>query len=214
MSGFNEIVPEILARPSALASNWLPRPLWAQVEAAMQGPGRHYHNLDHLDAMIRTARRLRIDRDAQWRELVAAILFHDLIYEPTRTDNEERSADAARALLAEVDVNVDAIAIAILATKRHRPDARDRLSATLSDLDMAILSSDRYREDYAVLIRKEYGHVPLATYAAARGDFLRSCLASKIYAYPAPPCFSEDQARANIEAEIAGLQDDPEAYLR
>lgn len=200
-------------RPSALASTWLPHATWDHVEAAMQAPGRHYHNLDHLDAMIRMAERLRFDRLPFWRDLVAAVLFHDLIYDPTRSDNEERSADAARAMLSGAGLNIDDVVGAILATRHHKPEPDDRLSTTLCDLDMAILSSDRYRDDYAVLIRKEYAHVPQQAYVAGRIAFLRSCSNEPIYFAPEPPLFSDEQAHANLRVEIAQLLGNAGDYL-
>ena len=51
---------------------------------------RFYHNLYHLIDMLTNAKKLGIELTDS---LVLAIVFHDIIYDPKRKDNEERSAD-------------------------------------------------------------------------------------------------------------------------
>ena len=53
---------------------------------------RTYHNLGHLETMWRY-----ITKNApveHWHQYVDAVFWHDLVYEPGATDNEQRSADA------------------------------------------------------------------------------------------------------------------------
>ena len=53
---------------------------------------RTYHNLSHLETMWRY-----ITKNApveHWHQYVDAVFWHDLVYEPGATDNEQRSADA------------------------------------------------------------------------------------------------------------------------
>ena len=55
-------------------------------------PHRTYHNLGHLETMWRY-----ITKNApveHWHQYVDAVFWHDLVYEPGATDNEQRSADA------------------------------------------------------------------------------------------------------------------------
>ena len=179
----------------------------------MSADDRYYHNLRHLDAMTRHAHLLGFDRLTLWDDLFAAILFHYVVYDATRTDNEQRSADIARDRLAATTVDEEAAVRAILATKHHRPEPSDALSVALTDLDMAILSADDYRRDYAVLIRREYAHVPLSLYVEGRVGFLRSCLDQKIYFEPAPLLFTDELAHVNIRQEIGQLLENPERYL-
>ncbi len=180
----------------------------------MSAPDRHYHNLDHLDAMVRHARTLGFYRTPSWDALFAAILFHDIVYDARRNDNEERSADCARTWLAETGIDVESVVRAVLATRLHKPDSHDRLSVDLTDLDMAVLSSDDYRAGYAAPIRREYAHVPLDLYVTGRVAFLRTCLDESIYFHPVPSLFTDEMAHANIADEVARLLDDPAVYLR
>lgn len=179
----------------------------------MSTPDRHYHNLEHLDAMVRHARIIGFDRGPSWDALFASILFHDVVYDATRTDNEQRSADLARTWLSGTSVDEESVARAVLATRRHKPDPGDDLSVDLTDLDMAILSTGNYRDDYAVLIRREYAHVPLDLYVAGRVGFLRTCLTERIYFRPVTSLFTDELAHANIVGEIDRLLGNPQSYL-
>src|SRR5205085_10206723 len=63
---------------------------------AYGGPGRYYHNLDHLEGVLVAIERLR-DESHHPNLVQLAGWFHDAIYDTRALDNEERSA-----LLAEV----------------------------------------------------------------------------------------------------------------
>src|SRR5689334_10156503 len=61
-------------------------------------PHRHYHTLYHIAALL--ALLDRHGSDGSDREaLTLAILFHDVVYDPARPDNEEASAAWATARL-------------------------------------------------------------------------------------------------------------------
>src|SRR5437762_2672828 len=65
--------------------------VFADLVAAYTGPGRFYHNLDHLADVLATVGAL----GGQARDLAAvrfAAWFHDAVYDPRAADNEERSA--------------------------------------------------------------------------------------------------------------------------
>lgn len=68
----------------------LPAHLVADLERRYTEPHRYYHNLDHLHAMGQAY------IDAMSGDIepttALAILYHDAIYDPTRTDNEAQSA--------------------------------------------------------------------------------------------------------------------------
>jgi predicted metal-dependent HD superfamily phosphohydrolase len=58
---------------------------------AYASPGRVYHTLDHIQAMLAWIERLRsLASDLPAIQLAA--WFHDSIYDPHAADNEERSA--------------------------------------------------------------------------------------------------------------------------
>ena len=67
---------------------------WTELERRHTEPQRHYHTLEHLEAMFR---HWDAHRDAlRDPEAVAlAIFFHDIVYQPGRADNEAESAKLA-----------------------------------------------------------------------------------------------------------------------
>jgi predicted metal-dependent HD superfamily phosphohydrolase len=66
---------------------------------AYSEPNRKYHTIEHIGSLLRQLEdhgHAVVDRDA----VVLAMLFHDVVYDPLRHDNEERSAALAGARLA------------------------------------------------------------------------------------------------------------------
>src|SRR5262249_8094638 len=88
-----------------------------ELERTYQAPDRHYHDLRHIEALRGLARQHRAalnDHEA----VEAAIWFHDAVYDPRRSDNEEQSALLALARLGGRAANdrLDRIATMIRAT--------------------------------------------------------------------------------------------------
>ena len=85
-------------------------------------PDRHYHNLAHIrDCLVELA---HVDglSDAEREILTEAIWWHDVVYDPTRSDNEELSAQ-----LAEAHVRADIareVGRLIRLTKTHEVERR------------------------------------------------------------------------------------------
>jgi predicted metal-dependent HD superfamily phosphohydrolase len=174
-------------------------------------PARQYHTLDHIAALLRQLEQHKagvIDHDA----VALAILFHDLVYDPQRHDNEAQSAAVARQRLTSLGfraAGVDKIVSYIEATQ-HGPEVAitDPDLALLLDLDLSTLAAapDAYRL-YASAIRREYRHVPDALYRSGRRQILDGFLARKrIYRTERLHALWEARARANISEEIAGLR--------
>ncbi len=118
-------------------------------------PSRHYHTLTHIVAMLQGADGLSFaDRDM----VCLAIIFHDVIYDAARFDNEARSADVLREKLAGLvpDKPLDKAAQMILATQKHQGTG-DADTDLLLDLDMAILGQPwPVYERYARGVMAEY----------------------------------------------------------
>ena len=165
---------------------------------------RHYHNLEHIRAMLQD---LHASAHSAPPALHRALWWHDAIYDSTRSDNEERSAELATKTLTAWKVSPTEIArveALILLTKRHEVPANDPIAQTLVDLDLQILASRPEKYDlYAVHVRAEYGWVSNPDYARGRSDFLKQMLArDQIFA----DSIRDYAARANMTRELAHWQ--------
>jgi predicted metal-dependent HD superfamily phosphohydrolase len=183
-----------------------------ELARAYAQPGRHYHDLGHIAALLELLDRHGHDvRNRDAMEL--AIFFHDAVYVPTRSDNEAASAALAREQLTGLGVKDDLIAEVerlILAT-RHGQSVADADSdpdlALLLDLDLSILGAERATyAAYAQAIRSEYAIVPDTIYRPGRRRVLAEFLGRPhIYATPALREAWEATARANLEWESTAL---------
>jgi predicted metal-dependent HD superfamily phosphohydrolase len=164
-------------------------------------PARHYHTARHIADCLREFQPVR-GLCGRPLAVAAALLFHDHVYEPTRHDNEERSADEAAMALAALrwpPLTIAAVRSMILAT-RHAP--------IVDDIDLAILGkpSDDF-DAYEKAIRREYAHVPAEEFRTGRVAVLRHFLARpRIYATDHFAARYEMQARQNLGQSIAGLE--------
>ena len=174
--------------------------------AAYAAPHRHYHNLAHIEDCLDKLARIDGLSAAEREILTEAIWWHDVIYDPARSDNEELSAQLAEQHVApHLRGEVGRL---IRLTKTHQVEPADRLGAILISIDLSILAVDPPRYDaYAAAIRKEYSHVPDDAYRTGRADVLRRFAARPVI-YPdadfARAC--EQKARDNLAREIASLR--------
>jgi len=178
--------------------------------AAYREPGRRYHTLEHIAALLRQLdqhRQAMHDADA----LALAILFHDAVYNPMRADNERQSAELARArltALAFAPALVAKVARYIEATQHgHTLETGDADLDLLLDLDLSTLAAvPKVYLSYAKAIRGEYAHVPDELYRRGRRQILEGFLArERIYRTEQLHRLWEQRARVNISAEIADL---------
>ncbi len=175
-------------------------------------PARPYHNAAHIEAVL--------DRVYVWTggeppaALVAAALYHDAIYDPTRHDNEAESAALCLLELASLGVPgsiAERAAALIAVTARHEPDGADADALALCDADLWILGSDpTMYSAYVAAIRAEYAHVSEDAWRTGRARVLEHFLErERIYHggfYGADA--REAQARANLANEVASLKPD------
>lgn len=190
----------------AAADEW-----FASVVRRHRGPGRHYHGVRHVRWVVRhvldlAARHPVTDLDA----IVAAAFFHDVVYEPTASDNEAASARLATTALAEIGwppPRADRVATMILATADHDVSGADPDTAILLAADLGVLATDPARYgDYVRAVRREYAHVSDADWRTGRTAVLRA-LFDRAALFPTGLGLDEweRRARANIAAELAGL---------
>lgn len=168
-------------------------------------PHRRYHTLRHIAGMFDSAARFGIDLGVAQ---IFAIWFHDIVYDPTRTDNEERSASLVMSAMsaASYDDATHARRI-ILDTKTHKPS--DPQSAIVLDLDMGILCASHvaYRK-YVHDVREEFSHLSDKEWTAGRRAWIIRTLAEPIYHTAHYQGLPEKIARANLEAELRRVSGD------
>ncbi len=182
--------------------------LYGEIIAAYQHPSRAYHDLGHLSACL-----AHLDAHAEVAqsadEIELAIWFHDAIYRVRRSDNEEKSAEWARAAILEAGLDAALaarVAELVLAT-RHASLPSDPDVRLLIDIDLAILGSppeefDRYEE----AVRREYRWVPALLYRRKRLAILESFLArDSTFLTEGIRERYESQARRNLSRSVARL---------
>ena len=181
---------------------------FASLLAAYRQPHRHYHTPRHIADCLHQFDTLR-DAADQPHAIELAIWFHDAIYDPYRSDNEQASADWAMRFMREnglptaLQGRVEAL---ILAT-RHDAIATDHDTAILIDIDLSILGSaaDTY-DIYRQAVRREYRWVPGPLFRRSRRAVLESFLRrDRIFLTDPFHASHEARARDNIGNELARL---------
>jgi predicted metal-dependent HD superfamily phosphohydrolase len=188
-------------------------PVFTRLVTAYSEPARFYHNTSHICdclALVDWSRHTAHRPD----EVEAGLWFHDAVYDPERSDNEERSADFARTALAGSGVAADVagrVAELVLATG-HLVAATDPDAALLCDIDLSILGRSPVAfAQFEQQIRREYSWVPENAYRGARSEILRRFLRrTSIYQTALFRDRYEGQARTNLEQALKFL--DGEAW--
>lgn len=183
--------------------------IYQELSRLYSSPRRPYHNLSHVNALLELL--TPVEQSLQNPEAVQfAVWFHDAIYESSRKDNEERSAELAQSSMKSLEVSPEIIALVdrwILATKTHQIEGLEEDGKLFLDLDLSILgSSEPIYQRYAQAIRKEYWWVPKMIYRRERKKVLENFLRrERIYSTPVMFDARETRARQNIEAELASF---------
>ncbi len=179
--------------------------VYKMVENFYNQPHRVHHDLNHLEYCFATLDRipgLIYDRG----RVIMALFFHDLIYDPRATDNEDRSADIFDSIFMPYIEASRIIRELIMATKTHELPARKSIQSAAKavlDCDLAILGSDDATYDvFERAIRREYDFVSENDYQQGRIAVLSKFLAR-------PQIFyihgNEQQARSNLIRAIKAL---------
>jgi len=182
---------------------------WAALVAAWSEPHRRYHDLAHLAAVLGLVGALAEAADDPDAVRLAA-WYHDIAYDPERTDNEEVSAGRARAGLRGLvpDEQIDEVERLVLLTAGHDTAPDDANGAVLCDADLAVLAGppDAYAT-YASAVREEYGHLSDEEFTAGRIAVLEHLLGLPLlYRLPAVADAWTPLARANMTAELTLLR--------
>jgi predicted metal-dependent HD superfamily phosphohydrolase len=187
-----------------------PLPYADNLLARWQEPQRRYHTLthltavlDHIDVLEKHAADSDVVRLAAW--------FHDAVYFPDRSENEERSARLAERALPEAglsDAKTAEVARLVRLTVTHDPAADDPDGQVLCDADLAILASppSAYAA-YTAAVREEYGFVPQDAFREGRATILRQLLdLPRLFRTSYGEREWEATARYNLTGELALLE--------
>ncbi|XP_071953062.1 uncharacterized protein [Antedon mediterranea] len=198
---------------STLSERW-----WSLLEARYSEDGRYYHTLHHIgklnEEISRVLSELKRPDLVYW-----SVFFHDIIYDPKSSKNEEESAKMFEAFAAECLPEAPSCDITdvfnwILMTRSHITHVHltpnmyaneDKYYFLDADMHVLGLADDEY-DEYSDQIRSEYIHVAVDTYKERRTKLLQGFLKlPNIYATQVFRDKYEVQARRNMRREIDRL---------
>jgi predicted metal-dependent HD superfamily phosphohydrolase len=183
--------------------------VWDELQRCYAEFYRAYHTLDHIrdclsqfDAAQHLAERPE--------EVECALWFHDAIYDPRRSDNEEGSARWAVEVLRHAGAPgpmQERVKRLILAT-RHDAAATGGDAQLVSDIDLSILGRSPAEFDrYEAQIRQEYAWLAEDVFGRARSALLQDLLA-RTSLYQTQHFYEryEAQARRNMALSLERLE--------
>ena len=178
----------------------------ARLLACYAEPQRAYHTLQHLEECL-----LMLD-EAKATGLIAkpdliemALWFHDTVYDPQGSENEELSAQMALEALGDTEFAHE-VARLILLTKSHQPGVGPD-DAWIIDIDLAIFAQLMERVlEYEWQIRAEYAWVTEEVYVEKRAEILNDFLHREHLYLTAWACERfESRARENLRVLIDSI---------
>jgi len=181
---------------------------WKEINTRYSEPHRHYHTLSHLTNLLKELTGIRTKLE-NWEAMLFALYYHDIIYDPLQSDNEEQSAALAGERMTQINVPDQIIGItvnAIMATRSHTGTGYPDINY-FKDADLSVLgqSSQTYKE-YSNAIRKEYIIYPDAVYWPARKKVLLGFLQmDRLFTTDIFYRRYEEQARMNLTAEVLSI---------
>jgi predicted metal-dependent HD superfamily phosphohydrolase len=188
--------------------NHLKNQLWNEIEQNYLDIKRHYHNLSHLENVLNELLEVK-EKISNWETILFSLFYHDLIYNPLKSDNEEQSAQYAEKRMKQIGVPsqiIDNCKSQILATKKHI-DNSDVDTNYFTDADLSILGQnfDLYKTYYQN-VRQEYSFFPNLVYNYGRKKVLKHFLEmERIYKTEYFYNKYESNAKLNLKNELEHL---------
>jgi pantetheine-phosphate adenylyltransferase len=138
---------------------------------------RSYHNLNHLNDLISQINENKSKfSEKEYEKLMLSAIFHDIVYDPSSSTNEEDSANFLMECVVDKS-NEDILEVRqmILDTKTH--NSTNNLSESFNNYDMNIVERDfEQLLDWEKGISEEFSVYPKEQYKEGRLKFLESLL--------------------------------------
>ena len=184
------------------------RQLHRDVLSRYAEPHRHYHTYQHLAECFDKIRDI-VALAEHPAEVAIGLWFHDAIYDTQQHDNEERSADWARAVARELGASpasAQRIHDLVMST-RHAAEPVGIDAQVLVDADLSILGAQPARfEEYETQVRREYEWVADAAFRSGRAKILKTLLdRPHLYSTAGFRQRYEAQAQRNLKSSLARL---------
>lgn len=181
---------------------------WQEIEKAYSKWNRHYHTLVHLENMMVQLSEVKSEL-RNWKAVMFALFYHDIVYNPLRGNNEERSMQLAVKRMQESKISATIIlqtAQLILSTKKHELSENKVVNYFL-DADLSILGADwTAYKTYYENVRKEYKIYPNFMYNPGRKKVLQHFLdMTSIFKTDYFKTKFEKQAKENLHRELEEL---------
>lgn len=175
------------------------------VISSYEHANRHYHSINHIGSMLDQLSLFSLAKEEE-AILILAIIFHDVIYNPIRKNNEVKSAELATNTLKELDLSsavIKEVGRLILLTEKHDNEKGDKLGNIILDLDLSVFSLPRslYRK-YTESIRNEYFMYPDFIYNSGRKKVVQSFLKRERIFKTEEFSKWEQTARKNLKKEV------------
>jgi pantetheine-phosphate adenylyltransferase len=138
---------------------------------------RSYHNLNHLNDLISQINENKSKfSEKEYEKLMLSAIFHDIVYDPSSSTNEEDSANFLMECVVDKS-NKDILEVRqiILDTKTH--NSTTNLSESFNKYDMNIVERDFEKLlEWEKGISEEFSVYPKVQYKEGRLKFLESLL--------------------------------------
>lgn len=184
--------------------------LLAQLLHSWNEPQRRYHNQTHLENLLSLSRQYRSHlQDAAVVDF--AIYYHDAVYKPERSDNEEKSALRAETELKQLHIapaQIAQTAAFIRSTAAHHTAPREDNDLNyFLDFDLSVLGAEAAVYDlYAFQVREEFSIYPDLLYKPGRAKVLEKLLLQPLYRTALFRELYEDAGRGNLRRELGKLK--------
>eukprot|EP01125_Pyxidicula_operculata_P017319 TRINITY_DN6067_c0_g1_i1.p2 TRINITY_DN6067_c0_g1~~TRINITY_DN6067_c0_g1_i1.p2 ORF type:complete len:220 (-),score=31.26 TRINITY_DN6067_c0_g1_i1:20-679(-) len=187
---------------------------YKNIETKYKEPQRYYHTLEHIEELFGYYD--KYFTLLQKPEVVQlSIFFHDVIYDPNKNDNEEKSVEYFQQFCADTSpvcystgASLSLVDDYIIATKSHKTSGNDTDLNYFLDFDLAVLGkpSAEYKR-YASQIRSEYLPVyPEPKYSLGRMRVLNHLSEGGLFITKEFQDTFEQTARNNLKEEIESLK--------